>query len=175
MALLEKAIIIASKAHNNQKDKAGCEYILHPLRLMLQMKTQDEKIIAILHDVIEDSNYTIQDLRHEGFEEEILVPLRLLTRNDKKVIYEDYIKKIKTNHVATKIKIADLEDNMNLTRIKNLKETDLLRFKKYNWAWHFLNESSITCPYCKGQGTVNERDVVYDKLMNKGKNKWLSA
>lgn len=138
MTPLERAITIASKAHSNQKDKAGCEYILHPLRLMLQMKTQDEKIIAILHDVIEDSNYTIQDLRHEGFEEGILNPLKLLTRDNKKVTYEDYIKKIKTDPVATKIKIVDLEDNMNLTRIKNLKETDLLRFKKYNRAWHFL-------------------------------------
>lgn len=175
MTLLEKAITIASRAHNGQKDKAGCEYILHPLRLMLQMKTQDERIIAVLHDVIEDSDYTIQDLRHEGFEEEILNSLKLLTKNDKKVTYEDYIKKIKTNPIATKIKIADLEDNMNLTRMKSLKETDLLRFKKYSWAWHFLNESGVTCPYCKGHGTVDERTMIYDKLMNKGKNKWLSA
>ena len=141
MTLLEKAIIIASKAHNGQKDKAGCEYILHPLRLMLQMKTQDEKIIAIVHDAIEDSDYTIQDLRHEGFGEEILNPLELLTRNNKNVAYEDYIKKIKTNPVATKIKIADLEDNMDLTRIKDLKEKDLSRLKRYNWAWHFLMDS----------------------------------
>ncbi|MFH2057652.1 MAG: GTP pyrophosphokinase [Pseudomonadota bacterium] len=138
MTLLERAIEIAVKVHNGQIDKAGCEYILHPLRLMLKMKTQDEKILAVLHDAIEDTDLTIQNLKNEGFGERILNVLELLTRDKGKTTYEDYIKIIKTNPVATKIKIADLEDNMDLTRIKTIKEEDSLRIKKYNWAWNFL-------------------------------------
>ena len=141
MTLLEKAIHIALKAHNGQKDKAGCEYILHPLRVMLQMKTQEEKIIAILHDAVEDSDYTIQDLKDEGFGEEILNSVELLTRDIKGEAYEDFIRKIKTNPIVTKVKIADLEDNMDIKRIENIKEKDLERLRRYNWAWHFLMDS----------------------------------
>jgi len=141
MTLLEKAIHIALKAHSGQKDKAGCEYILHPLRVMLQMKTQEEKIIAILHDAVEDSDYTIQALKDEGFGEEILNSVELLTRDKKGEAYEDVIRRIKTNPIATKIKIADLEDNMDIKRIENIKEKDLERLRRYRWAWHFLMDS----------------------------------
>ena len=138
MTLLEKAIEIALKAHQGQMDKAGCEYILHPLRLLTQMETQEEKIIAVLHDVLEDTDVTLQQLADIGFGKSILCALELLTRDKEKITYEDYIKKIKTHPVAAKVKIADLEDNMDMTRIKKIQEKDLQRMKKYNWAWHYL-------------------------------------
>lgn len=139
--LLEKAIAIAIKAHLGQKDKSGKEYILHPLRMMMHFKNEDEQILAILHDVIEDSDVTLEVLEKEGFSKDITDALAALTRFDYHENYDRYLNRIKANKLATKIKLADLTDNMDIRRMKKLEKIDLERLAKYNRAWHFLTES----------------------------------
>ena len=140
MTSLEKAIRIALDAHTGQKDKSRCEYILHPLRVMLKMDTQEERLIAILHDVVEDSEISIQDLESQGFDRNVLDVVALLTRDKANTPYEDFIRSIGTDPLAVKIKIAGLEDNMNITRISEIGEKDIKRLKRYHWAWHFLKK-----------------------------------
>ncbi|MEI6554601.1 MAG: GTP pyrophosphokinase [Paludibacter sp.] len=127
---LEKAISIALLAHKGQIDKGGNPYILHPLRIMIGMPTIEEKIVAVLHDVLEDSNITIQNLREENYSEKILNALTLLTKNENQS-YNEYISEIKKNTLATKVKLADLRDNMDKNRIINPNEKDIERMNKY--------------------------------------------
>jgi (p)ppGpp synthase/HD superfamily hydrolase len=134
MTWLEKAIEIALSAHRGQKDKAGAPYILHPLRLMQQMRDENEQIVAVLHDVTEDSRYTIESLRKEGFSKEIIAALECLSRSEGEP-YENYIDRLRFNPLAKKVKLADLKDNMNITRLSNLNEKDIERLKKYHLAW----------------------------------------
>jgi len=142
MNQLEKAIKIALETHENQVDKGGETYILHPLRLMVQMPTEELQIIAVLHDVVEDSNYTFEYLIKEGFTTEVIEALRALTKQENEQ-YSDFIQRVKENPLATKVKIADLKDNSNLDRIQNPTEKDLERVKKYKKAIEFLNKTSI--------------------------------
>lgn len=137
MANLEKAIFIALEAHRNQKDKAGETYILHPLRLMVKMDSETEMTAAVLHDVLEDSSWTPEDLRKEGFSEEVLSVLECLTRRADES-YEEFIERLKLNPTACKVKIADLEDNMAMKRISEPTEKDWERLKKYHRAWSVL-------------------------------------
>jgi (p)ppGpp synthase/HD superfamily hydrolase len=137
MANLERAILIALQAHQNQRDKSGETYILHPLRLMLKMDSEAEMIAAVLHDVVEDSNWTPADLRKEGFSEEVLSVIECLTRRDQET-YEEFIERVKLNPTARKIKLADLEDNMAIKRISEPTEKDWERLKKYHRAWRVL-------------------------------------
>lgn len=135
---LEKAIEIALNAHAGQTDKAGELYILHPLRLMLKMKTETEKIIAVLHDVIEDSNLTFEDLEKEGFSKEIIESLEYLTKREEED-YLNFINRISSNKTASLIKLADIEDNMNINRIANPIEKDYERIEeKYKPALKIL-------------------------------------
>ena len=136
--LLEQAIYIAVQAHSGKLDKGGSPYILHPLRVMLTMVTTEEKIIAVLHDVIEDSSFTIQQLKQNGFSKKVLDAVSLLTKKENQS-YQDYISVIKKNPLAAKIKLADLKDNMNITRLKKVTESDKLRIKKYKAAYNLLN------------------------------------
>ena len=140
MNSLEKAIKIALKAHAGQVDKAEKAYILHPLRLMMQMRSIDEQITAVLHDVVEDSEYTFDDLKKEGFDEEIINALESLTKRDGED-YKDFIARIKENELATIVKIADLKDNSNLDRISEPTKEDLERVKKYKDALNVLKEA----------------------------------
>lgn len=133
MPTLEDAISLAAKAHRRRKDKAGAAYILHPLRVMLRMKTNDERIVALLHDVAEDTKYTLEDLRKAGYSQKILRSLDYLTRRDKEE-YEEFIKRLKHNPLARKVKIADLKDNLDLARIKKPKKRDFMRVEKYRRA-----------------------------------------
>jgi (p)ppGpp synthase/HD superfamily hydrolase len=137
MANLEKAILIAVRAHKNQRDKAGQTYILHPLRLMLKMDSETEMIAAVLHDVVEDSIWTVADLGKQGFSEEVLAVLDCLTRREQET-YDEFIERVKLDPTARKIKIADLEDNMAIKRISEPKEKDWERLKKYHKAWMIL-------------------------------------
>lgn len=130
MSLLEKAISIAVSAHQSQLDKADKPYILHPLRLMFKMNSENEMIAAVLHDVIEDTSWTIEQLVSEGFTEEVLEVIKLLT-HDKKVQYKKYIDAIKTNKIALKVKLADLEDNLDIKRIAHPKFKDYARIAEY--------------------------------------------
>ena len=137
MSNLEEAILIAVQAHKNQRDKVGETYILHPLRLMLKMDSETEMIAAVLHDVAEDSNWTLADLKREGFSEEVLSVIECLTRRDQET-YEEFIERVKLNPTARKIKLADLEDNMEIKRISEPTEKEWGRLKKYHQAWLVL-------------------------------------
>lgn len=133
MPSLDDAISLALQAHRGKKDKAGGPYIFHPLRIMLRMETDTERNVAVLHDVVEDSKFTIQYLRDAGYPEEILEAIDYLTRRDGEE-YNHFIERIKGNVLARKIKIADIEDNLNLGRIKDPKENDFRRVEKYRHA-----------------------------------------
>jgi (p)ppGpp synthase/HD superfamily hydrolase len=134
---LEKAISIALSAHKGEIDKGGSPYILHPLRVMLNMDTIEEKIVAILHDVVEDSAISIQNLKDEGYPEIILKAIELLTK-DVNQSYEEYILDIRKNRLATKVKLADLKDNMNINRLMDPNDEDKARLKKYKAAYKVL-------------------------------------
>jgi len=134
--MLNKALEIAAKAHNGQVDKGGNPYILHPLRVMLnfcQSESEAVQICAVLHDVVEDTSITLDDLRKEGFSEEVITALNCLTKREGES-YDDFIDRVLTNEIACKVKYGDLADNMNLTRIKNPTEKDKERVKKYGKA-----------------------------------------
>lgn len=131
--MLEKAIRIATNVHKGQLDKGGNPYILHPLRLMLSRNNETERICAVLHDVIEDTDITLDYLRDEGFSEEVLSGLVALTRrNDES--YDEFISRIINNKVACHVKLDDLFDNMDLTRIEKLSQKDYDRIEKYHKA-----------------------------------------
>lgn len=135
MLKLIKALLVAIKAHQGQKDKGGKPYILHPIRVALNVKGKDEKIVALLHDVIEDTSYTIEDL--EFLTEEQRKVLLLLTHDDN-TPYMEYIEEVKKNKIASKVKLADLEQNMNLKRLKTVTNKDLKRLEKYKKAKEIL-------------------------------------
>ena len=131
--MLERAVKLAEKAHQGQLDKGGQPYILHARRVMEKCETEAEKITAILHDVMEDTPYTLDDLRKEGFSEEILVALLCLTRREGED-YMRYIERVCKNPLAVRVKYADLEDNMDLRRIPEPTEGDFARLEKYKRA-----------------------------------------
>ena len=119
--MLEKAIAIAVNAHRGQQDKAGKPYILHPLRVMNMGKTEEEMICGVLHDVIEDTDLTLENLRQEGYTEEIVNAVDAISRRDGEC-YDDFIERIATNHLATRVKLNDLIDNMDNNAMGLLKE-----------------------------------------------------
>ncbi len=125
----KKAIIIAYNAHINQKDRSGLPYILHPIHLAEQMDTEEECIVALLHDVVEDTEVTFKELEKD-FSKTIIDALKLLT-HDKDTDYFEYIEKIKSNPLAKKVKLADLKHNSDETRLENITEKDITRNKKY--------------------------------------------
>jgi|TARA_Y100000031_G_C8103563_1_gene329900 (p)ppGpp synthase/HD superfamily hydrolase len=119
--------------HKGQKDKAKKPYILHPLRLMMSVDTDEEKIVAVMHDIVEDSEISLDDLRNEGFSDEILSAIECVTKKDGED-YDAFIERIAQNPLAIKVKLADLEDNMDLTRLSKVTEKDLERVEKYKLA-----------------------------------------
>jgi (p)ppGpp synthase/HD superfamily hydrolase len=131
MSTLEKAIEIAAKAHAGQKRFNGEPYILHSLRVMVNVKTLEEKIVAVLHDVVEDTNVTVSDLVDEGFSMDVYVAVSLLTHN-KHNSYEEYINRIKWNDIARNVKIADMKDNIDILSIPDITIKDFNRLKKYH-------------------------------------------
>ena len=136
-ASLKKARELANIHHKGQIDKAGKPYIQHPLRVMNAMETDNEKIVALLHDIIEDSSLTINDLLKEGFSLEVINALSLLTKT-RDIDYFEYIKNIVENPIARKVKLADLEDNMDLTRLSAITKKDKKRVEKYRKAKEIL-------------------------------------
>ncbi len=133
-----KAIIIAYNAHINQKDRSGLPYILHPIHLAEQMDTEEECIVALLHDVVEDTEVTFKELEKE-FSTTIIDALKLLT-HDKDTNYFEYIERIKTNPLAVKVKLADLKHNSDETRLEKITEKDIARNKKYVKAIRMLSK-----------------------------------
>lgn len=136
--MIEQAIRIALDAHAGQTDKAGAPYILHPLRLMLQMETDAERVAAVLHDVVEDSAWTLDALRAEGFSKEVVEALDELTRRPEET-YEAFIERAARHPVARAVKRADLEDNMDLRRLHAVSEKDRERLARYLKAWRRLS------------------------------------
>lgn len=135
--VLHIAIQIALYAHEGQVDKGGNPYILHPLSVMGKMDTIEEKIVAVLHDSIEDSNIKKEELMTLGIPKELVDEIDLLTRKDGDS-YMQYITKVKTGKIAKKVKLADLETNMDLSRIEKPTKPDFDRAKKYKKAYKLL-------------------------------------
>ena len=136
-----RAMKLCYKAHHGQVDKSGLPYVHHPLHLAEQMDDEDCTVVALLHDVVEDTDYTIEDIRGMGFGDEVVEALKLLT-HDKAVPYMDYIKKIASNPLATKVKLADLAHNSDTTRlVHEPTEKDIARCRKYRKAMELLEQS----------------------------------
>ena len=130
MSNLEKAIEIASKAHAGQLDKGGEPYILHPLRVMLRMKTNLERMVAVLHDVVEDSDITIDKLAEEGFPAQVLEAVAALTKLPGESRLQA-AERAAHSPIARAVKLADNAENMDLTRIPNPTEKDIARLREY--------------------------------------------
>jgi (p)ppGpp synthase/HD superfamily hydrolase len=135
MPTIEEAIIWATEVHRGQVDKAGNPYILHPLRVMLRMTSAEARFVAILHDTIEDSDHTLDDLRALGYSETIIAAVDAITRRDDET-YEEFIQRLKPNPLARAVKLADLLDNMDLRRANPVvAEKDAERLARYQRAW----------------------------------------
>lgn len=135
--ILAKAIQIAVNAHKGQMDRAGKPYIQHPLRLMNNVHTTEEKIVAILHDVIEDTDITADNLKEAGIPEALVTEIQTLT-HDPAVEYDSYVEKIAQHKIARKVKMADLKDNMDITRLNIITDKDIERLKKYHRNYMYL-------------------------------------
>ena len=140
--LLEKAIAIAVEAHQGQRDRYGVPYILHPIRVMCRLEGLTEKTVGILHDVVEDTDWTLKDLEEEGFPRVVLDALDSVTKR-KGEDYQDFVKRSARNPVSRKVKLADLEDNMDLRRLRQITDDDKARLQKYITAWKSLNLIAI--------------------------------
>ena len=130
---LERAIAIAATAHAGQLDKGGAPYILHPLKVMLRMTSLEERIVAVLHDVVEDCAISLDDLRKEGFSEEVLSAIESVTKVPGES-YEDFVERAAQNPIGRVVKLADLEENSDLSRIASPSWEDLERVEKYRRA-----------------------------------------
>ena len=141
-ALTKKAMRVAFDAHNGQLDKVGVPYIYHPVHLAEQMEDEDSCCVALLHDVVEDTDITIEQLEEMGFDGEISKALRLLTHEDG-VEYMEYVKNIKNNKIATRVKLADLRHNSDMTRLDFIDEYAVRRFEKYKKAIEYLETCQV--------------------------------
>ena len=133
MSTLERAIVIAAEAHAGQVDKAGAPYVLHPLRMMLRLSTSDEMIAAVLHDVVEDCGLSLEMLRADGFSEQVLEAIDSVTRRAEES-YEEFVLRAASNSIGRRVKLADLRDNSDLSRIKHPTARDYARVEKYRRA-----------------------------------------
>lgn len=140
-SLYKKAVWIAQEAHKGQTDKGGNPYIEHPLYVASQVDTTELKIVAVLHDTLEDSDVTAEDLRREGFPEHVVEAITVLTHEDgNEEAYLDYIRRVSGNAMAAAVKRADLLHNMDISRIPNPTEKDKKRRAKYERAYLLLEE-----------------------------------
>jgi (p)ppGpp synthase/HD superfamily hydrolase len=135
---IDNALRIALEAHTDQTDQYGAPYILHPLRVMMRVTNETEKIVAILHDVIEDSSWTGEMLLKEGFEPLVVSSVEALSKKPGED-YMDYIRRTTLNPITIQVKLADLSDNMDLTRCPRVTLDDLQRFNRYLRARDYLN------------------------------------
>lgn len=138
--MTKKALKLCFAAHKDQTDKSGMPYVFHPFHLAEQMPDEETTIVALLHDVVEDTPYTLDDLREMGFSEKVLAALTLMT-HDKSIPYMDYVAKIKENKIAMTVKLADLKHNSDLSRLDTVDEKALKRIEKYRQAIALLSDS----------------------------------
>jgi len=148
MSTLDRAVAIAVEAHTGQYDRAGRPYILHPLRVMAAFQHEPAphgealRIIGVLHDVVEDNPaWSLQRLREEGFAQEVLKALDHLTWHKQSERYEDFIRRALANPLSRRVKIADLRDNMDLTRLEFIDDHTVARLRRYLAAWHEATRS----------------------------------
>lgn len=139
MSTLEKAIEIAARSHAGQVDKGGAPYILHPLRLMLAVSGAEERMAAVLHDVVEDTLVTPEDLRSDGFSEAVVSAVVALSKQ-KGETRMDAARRLAPNPIARAVKLADLRDNMDLSRLPNPTEKDRARLREYEQVRAFLEQ-----------------------------------
>ena len=137
--MTKKALKLCFEAHKEQVDKSGIPYVFHPFHLAEQMKTEESTIVALLHDLVEDTEYTINDLTSMGFGKDITNAIALLTHADG-VEYMDYVRAIKENPIAKAVKLADLKHNSDLSRLDDINEKALQRKEKYQKAIALLEE-----------------------------------
>ena len=133
------ALQLCFEAHKEQVDKSGMPYVFHPFHLAEQMQTEETTVVALLHDVVEDTDYTIDDLKNMGFGKTITDAIALMTHADG-VDYMDYVRAIKNNPIAKAVKLADLKHNSDLTRLNVVDEKALNRKEKYSKAMKLLEE-----------------------------------
>jgi len=149
MATLEKALEIAARAHAGQRDKEGLPYILHPLRVMHRVSDEAAQIVAVLHDVVEDTPVTLDELRAAGFSPEIVAAIACVTHR-REESYADYVIRCRDNPLAREVKLADLEDNSLLSRAMLRRErerSDLARFRRYTLSYKFLTGQLVEDEY----------------------------
>ena len=136
-SLTKKAMKLCFEAHKDQVDKSGLPYVFHPFHLAEQMEDEVTTIVALLHDVVEDTDTTFKDLEKQGFGEDVITALKLLT-HEESVPYMDYVLEIKKNPIATAVKLADLCHNSDLSRLDKVDERALKRIEKYKRAVELL-------------------------------------
>lgn len=139
MPTLEDAIALAVKAHAGQVDKVGQPYILHPLRVMFAVEGEAARMAGILHDVVEDTDVTFDQLREMGYSEEVIEALDCLTRREDET-YAEFVERARVNPMARQVKIADIEDNMDIRRLHEVTEDAMSRLQRYLKAWRRLKE-----------------------------------
>ena len=159
MSTLERAVEIAVEAHAGQLDKAGKEYIGHPFRVMVMGKPEDEKIVGVLHDVVEDTPWTFDMLQAEGFSSQVIAALRCLTKVSENENYDDFIERVRKNPLAAAVKINDLTDNMDIRRLPYLSDKDVKRLKKYLKVYKKLTGEPVYSIYAARQEHPNAYDV----------------
>ena len=137
--LTKKAMILCFEAHKEQKDKSGLPYVHHPFHLAEQMTDEATTIVALLHDVVEDTSVTLEDLKTEGFPQEVVDAIALMTHNDGSP-YMDYVARIKQNPIAKAVKLADLTHNSDVTRLDVVTNKDRERVEKYQAAIELLTQ-----------------------------------
>jgi (p)ppGpp synthase/HD superfamily hydrolase len=176
MSTLERAIEIATQAHEGQVDKAGNAYIGHPLRVMAMGKTEQEKIAGVLHDIVEDSPWTFEMLEAEGFAPEIIAALKCVTKISENEDYDSFIERVKKNPLAVAVKINDLTDNMDIRRLPYLSDKDVKRLKKYLKAYKKLVGEPVYSVYACRQEHPNafdpwteEADLELGRMWEEGK------
>jgi (p)ppGpp synthase/HD superfamily hydrolase len=130
---LDTALQIMAQAHAGQVDKAGQPYVLHPIRVMMRLATLEERVVALLHDVVEDSDLTLDDLRARGFSPAVVAAVDCLTKVEGET-YDAFVSRVLTDPLAARVKIADLLENIDLTRLTEVREADLARVAKYHRA-----------------------------------------
>ena len=135
--LYDLALKIAIKAHEGQKDKSGREYIMHPIRVAERCKSAKAKIVALLHDTFEDTEVTPAFLKEQGFPDEIVDGILSVTKQEGET-YEDFVCRAAKNPLGKDVKQADLEDNMDIRRLKEISDEDAERLRKYLSAWQYL-------------------------------------
>lgn len=135
--MTKKALRLSFSAHKDQVDKSGIPYVYHPFHLAEQMDSEEAVIVALLHDVVEDTDYTIEDLIEMGFSKSVTDALKLMT-HDETVPYMDYVAKIKPNPIARAVKLADLRHNSDISRLEAVDDKALRRVQKYKEAIAFL-------------------------------------